>query len=50
MQSTLYGVSAFDVGAFSGVAIVLLATAIVACLLPAWRASRVDPLVALRYE
>jgi putative ABC transport system permease protein len=50
MQSTLYGVSAFDVGAFSVVAGVLLATAVVACLLPAWRASRVDPLVALRYE
>jgi predicted permease len=50
MQSTLYGVGAMDVRAFGTVALVLLATAMVACLLPAWRASRIDPLVALRYE
>jgi putative ABC transport system permease protein len=50
MQSTLYGVSALDVRAFSAVACVLMVSAFVACLLPAWRASRVEPVVALRHE
>jgi predicted permease len=50
MQSTLYGVSALDFGAFSAVAVVLLATALLACYFPARRASRVEPLVALRDE
>jgi predicted permease len=50
MQSTLYGVSALDVGAFSAVAVVLLAAALLACYFPARRASRVDPMVALRDE
>jgi putative ABC transport system permease protein len=50
MQSTLYGVSAIDARAFGAVAFVLLATALLASLLPAWRASRVEPMVALRDE
>jgi len=50
MQSTLYGVEALDVRAFGAVACVLLVAALLACLLPAWRASRVEPVVALRYE
>jgi predicted permease len=50
MQSTLYGVSALDIGAFSAVTFVLLAAALLACYLPARRASRVDPMVALRDE
>jgi putative ABC transport system permease protein len=50
MKSTLYGVSAMDIGAFSTVAIVLLAAALLACYFPARRASRVDPMVALRDE
>jgi putative ABC transport system permease protein len=50
MQSTLYGVGAMDARAFGAVAFLLLATALLASLLPAWRASRVEPMVALRDE
>ena len=50
MQSSLYGVGALDFGAFSAVAFVLLAAALLACYVPARRASRVDPMVALRDE
>jgi putative ABC transport system permease protein len=50
MQSTLYGVGALDVRAFAGVSFLLMAAALLACLFPAWRASRVEPLEALRYE
>jgi putative ABC transport system permease protein len=48
LQSSLYGVSALDIGAFSAVAIVLLVATLLACYIPARRASRIDPLVALR--
>jgi putative ABC transport system permease protein len=50
MQSTLYGVSALDIGTFSAIAIVLLIATLLACYFPARRASRVDPMVALRDE
>jgi putative ABC transport system permease protein len=50
MQSTLFGVAAFDVRAFGVVALVLLVAALLACFLPAWRASRVEPMEALRDE
>jgi putative ABC transport system permease protein len=50
MQSTLYGVGTVDFGPFALVAVVLLAAAMLACYIPARRAARVDPMVALRYE
>jgi ABC-type antimicrobial peptide transport system permease subunit len=50
IATQLWGVSAYDPITLSSVAALLLITGIVACWVPARRASRVDPLVALRYE
>jgi putative ABC transport system permease protein len=50
MSSFLYGIESTDPFTFAAVSLLLLATALLACYLPARRATRVDPMVALRHE
>ena len=50
LASLFFGVSPASPGTYVQVALLMMGIALVACLLPAWRAIRVNPMVALRYE
>jgi putative ABC transport system permease protein len=50
METLLFGVSQYDPGTFSIVAVLMLIVGIIATLVPAYRATRVDPIVTLRSE
>lgn len=50
LETLLFGVSHVDPATYAGVVLLLVATSVVASVLPAWRATRVDPVTALRAE
>jgi len=50
MASLLFGISGLDLITYFGMIALLMAVSAIACWVPAWRAMRVDPMVALRYE
>jgi putative ABC transport system permease protein len=50
LEKMLYGVSATDLMIFTVIPLLLISVALFACFVPAWRATKVDPLIALRSE
>ncbi len=50
LRSLLFGAEPLDSSVFAATAMLLLAVAVVACMLPAWRASRLDPMTTLRLD
>ena len=50
LEALLFGIEPLDGATFGGVALILAVVAVVACMVPAWNAARVDPMVSLRAE